>query len=51
MRIRGIGFLELFAAGLNAELILEKLPDLEMEDIKAVFNYAARCLDHPIMVA
>jgi uncharacterized protein (DUF433 family) len=51
MRIRVIDVLDLFAAGLNAEQILEELPDLEMEDIKAVLNYAARRLDHPVMVA
>jgi uncharacterized protein (DUF433 family) len=51
MRIRVIDVLDLFASGLNAEQILEELPDLEMEDIKAVLNYAARRLDHPVMVA
>ena len=51
MRIRVIDVLDLFAAGLNAEQILEELPDLEMEDIKAALNYAARRLDHPVMVA
>lgn len=51
MRIRVIDVLELFAAGLNAEQILAELPDLEMDDIKAVLNYAARRLDHPVLVA
>ena len=51
MRIRVIDVLDLFAAGLNAEQILEELPDLEREDIKAALNYAARRLDHPVMVA
>jgi uncharacterized protein (DUF433 family) len=51
MRIRVIDVLDLFASGLNAEQILEELPDLEMEDIKAALNYAARRLDHPVMVA
>jgi uncharacterized protein (DUF433 family) len=51
MRIRVIDVLDLFAAGLNAEQILEELPDLEMDDIKAALNYAARRLDHPVMVA
>jgi uncharacterized protein (DUF433 family) len=51
MRIRVIDILDLFASGLNAEQILEELPDLEMEDIKAALNYAARRLDHPVMVA
>ena len=51
MRIRVVDVLDLFAAGLNAEQILEELPDLEMEDIKAALKYAARRLDHPVMVA
>jgi uncharacterized protein (DUF433 family) len=51
MRIRVIDVLDLFAAGLSAEQILEELPDLENEDIKAALNYAARRLDHPVMVA
>jgi uncharacterized protein (DUF433 family) len=51
MRIRVIDVLDLFAAGLNADQILEELPDLEMEDIKAALNYAARRLDHPVMIA
>lgn len=50
MRIRVIDVLDLFAAGLNAEQILEELPDLEMEDVRAALNYAARRLDHPVMV-
>ena len=51
MRIRVIDVLDLFAAGLNAEQILQELPDLEMDDIKAALIYAARRLDHPVMVA
>lgn len=38
-------------AGLSAEQILEKMPDLEMEDLKAVLTYAARKLDRPVLVA
>ncbi len=36
MRIRVIDVLELQAAGLNSVEILEELPDLTMEDLKAV---------------
>jgi uncharacterized protein (DUF433 family) len=50
MRIRVIDIQDLFAAGLNAEQILEELPDLETEDIKAALTYASRRLDHPAMV-
>ena len=51
MRIRVVDVLGLFAAGLNADQILQELPDLEMEDIKAALAYAARHMDHPVMVA
>jgi uncharacterized protein (DUF433 family) len=40
MRIRVSDLLDLFAAGLSAEEILEDLPDLEMEDIQASLTYA-----------
>jgi len=51
MRIRVVDILDLLAAGLNAKQVLEELPDLEMEDIRAALKYAARRLDHPVMVA
>ena len=35
MRIRVIDVLDLFAAGLSAAQILEEMPDLEMDDLKA----------------
>jgi uncharacterized protein (DUF433 family) len=41
MRIRVVDVLDLFAAGLSAEQILEEMPDLEMEDLKAALHYAA----------
>jgi len=43
MRIRVIDVLELQANGLTAAQILEEMPDLEMEDLKAVARYARRC--------
>jgi uncharacterized protein (DUF433 family) len=51
MRIRVVDILDLFAAGLNAEQILEELPDLEMDDVKAALHYAARRMDHPVLAA
>jgi len=51
MRIRVVGVLDLFAAGLSAEQILEEMPDLEREDLQAALQYAARCLDHPVLAA
>jgi len=49
MRIRVSDVLDLFAAGLTNDEILEELPDLEMDDLKAVLQYAARKLDHPVL--
>ena len=51
MRIRVTDVLDLFAAGLSAEQILEEMPDLEMDDLKASLQYAARWLDHPVVAA
>ncbi|MBA3439650.1 MAG: DUF433 domain-containing protein [Pyrinomonadaceae bacterium] len=51
MRIRVTDVLDLFAAGLSAEQILEEMPDLEMEDLQAALQYAARRLDHPVLAA
>ncbi len=49
MRIRVIDVLDLFAAGLNAEQILEEMPDLDMEDLQAALQYAARRVNHPVL--
>lgn len=51
MRIRVTDVLDLFAAGLTPEQILDELPDLEADDLKAALVYAARKLDHPVLVA
>lgn len=51
MRIRVSDILDLFAAGLNAEQILEEMPDLEIDDLKASLLYASRKLNHPVLVA
>lgn len=51
MRIRVIDILELFAGGLSAQQILEEMPDLTMDDLKAALQYAARRLDHPVLAA
>jgi uncharacterized protein (DUF433 family) len=51
MRIRVFDVLDLFAAGLNAEQILEEMPDLNTEDLQAALQYAARKLDHPVLAA
>ncbi len=51
MRIRVIDVLDLLAAGLTTEQVLQELPDLEAEDVRASVYYAARRLDHPVLVA
>jgi uncharacterized protein (DUF433 family) len=47
MRIRVVDVLQLFAAGLTYEQILDEMPDLEPEDLRACLLYAASRLDHP----
>ncbi len=51
MRIRVIDILDLMAAGLDASQVLDELPDLEPDDIKAALLYARRRLDHPTIAA
>jgi uncharacterized protein (DUF433 family) len=51
MRIRVSDVLDLFASGLNAEEILEEMPDLEADDLKAALFYALRQLNHSVLVA
>ncbi len=49
MRIRVIDVLDLLAAGLTRQEVLDELPDLEAEDIEAALRYASRRLDHPVL--
>lgn len=51
MRIRVIDILDLFAAGLNSEQILEEMPDLETADLQAALHYAAQKIDYPVLAA
>jgi uncharacterized protein (DUF433 family) len=51
MRIRVSDVLDLFAAGLSASDILDEMPDLEAEDLQACLRFAARYVDHPVLVA
>lgn len=51
MRIRVIDVLDLLAAGLSTEAILEEMPDLEAEDIRACVLYARSRIDHPVVAA
>lgn len=49
MRVRDI--LDLLAAGVSRETILEDYPYLQDEDISAALEYAARQSDHPVLKA
>jgi len=51
MRVRVTDVLDLLAAGLTPQQVLEELPYLEAADIQACLQYAAREIDHPVLVA
>jgi uncharacterized protein (DUF433 family) len=36
---------------MTVEEILEEMPDLEADDIKAALQYASHKLDHPVIAA
>jgi len=50
MRIRVQDIIEIYDAGESSAQILADLPDLEAEDLKAALAYAAREIDHPVLV-
>jgi uncharacterized protein (DUF433 family) len=51
MRIRVTDVLDLLAAGLSTEELLQEMPALEKEDIEATLRFASRKLNHPILAA
>jgi uncharacterized protein (DUF433 family) len=51
MRIRVTDVLDLLANGLSAEQVIEELPDLQAEDIRACLRFASRTLNHPVVAA
>lgn len=51
MRIRVVDVLDLLAAGLSQQQVLEELPDLEAEDISACLKFASSRPNHPILAA
>ncbi len=51
MRIRVADILDLLAAGLSAEQVLDEMPDLEPDDLKACLMFARRRVDHPLLAA
>ena len=51
LRIRVSDVLDLLASGLTPQQVLDELPDLELEDIRACLRFASRHLDHPVVAA
>ena len=51
MRIRVTDALDLLSAGASFEEILQDYPDLEREDILAAIEYAARQVDHAVLLS
>lgn len=51
MRIRVTDVLDLLANDLSTQQILEEMPDLTAEDIKACLRFARQGIDHPVMAA
>lgn len=50
MRIRVQDVLDLLASGLTREEVLQELPDLESDDIKAVLQYASKSVSHELVM-
>jgi uncharacterized protein (DUF433 family) len=49
LRIRVRDVLDLLAAGVSRQAILEDYPYLEEDDITAALEYAAQQTDHPVL--
>jgi uncharacterized protein (DUF433 family) len=49
MRVRVQDVLELLASGLTPEAIVEQLPYVEIEDVRACLEFAARRVGHPTL--
>jgi uncharacterized protein (DUF433 family) len=51
MRVRVSDVVDLFAATLTSQEILQELPYLEAEDLQACLQYGAREIGHPVLVS
>jgi uncharacterized protein (DUF433 family) len=49
LRVRVKDILDLLAAGVSRQEILDDYPYLEDDDISAALEYAARHVDHPVI--
>jgi uncharacterized protein (DUF433 family) len=50
MRIRVQDVLDLLSNGLTAQQVLQELPDLEADDIRAALAYASRAVNHEVII-
>lgn len=51
MRIRVTDILDLIEAGRSPAQIVDELPDLELDDVRAAVAYARRKVDHPVLAS
>jgi uncharacterized protein (DUF433 family) len=51
MRVRVWDVLDMLAAGLSQAEVVAELPYLEPEDVRACLQYAAREINHPVLVS
>ena len=51
MRIRVSDVLDLYVSGLDSREILDEMPDLEADDLRACLLYARLRTDHPVLAA
>lgn len=51
MRIRVTDILDLIGSGLSLDQIVDELPDLEAEDIRAALNFVRNRVDHAVIAA
>lgn len=49
MRVRVQDVLELMATGMTPEQVIKQLPYLELDDVRACLEFAARRVAHPIL--
>ena len=50
LRIRVADVFDLMEAGLTPAQVVDELPDLEADDIRACLAFARQRLDHPVLV-
>ena len=50
LRIRVADVFDLLEAGLSPAQVVDELPDLEAEDVRACLAFARQRLDHPVLV-